>query len=237
MMFSRQGIYDAKGCKSARFTLIELLVVIAIIAILAALLLPALNKARNKATLISCINRHKEVNRLVVFYTIDHQEWFPVKAGRLTKTGPVLTAPGNPYDRLAGLYIKKDATDAKIYYCPAEKYTYGKYTIALNWAMGYGTTAKMQNTKNLGKRPSRCILTAECLVPPSGDIRGNGVTYIYPDHQMEDYSYFGRHDFTSPYSFLDGRVIHIKNLGKTYRVSRYFRQELDREAKSYASPF
>ena len=59
------------------FTLIELLFVIAIIAILAAMLLPALQQARERGMATTCINNMKTLGTSIGQYSIDYKDWLP----------------------------------------------------------------------------------------------------------------------------------------------------------------
>ena len=167
-----KNLPGASRVKPMGFTLIELLVVIAIIAILAAMLLPALQQARNRAKATQCISNLKQAATYTQTYCNDFNDWVLPHSLNYVDIGPynVSDTYGSGYQRQAPYQIwrevgyipgwqTEDAIKSSFLFCPAlpdsrnaYKKLYQGRVYGTSLGMVYATkTAIQQGKKSMPK--------------------------------------------------------------------------------------
>ena len=123
--------------KTRGFTLIELLVVIAIIAILAAMLLPALQSARERGRRGSCVSNLKQIGTALMQYSQDYREKMPAGNCRTSSTSSTVKAVGADLaGSAAGLEVLRAneyLADYGVFTCPSSTVSAEDGTAALTY--------------------------------------------------------------------------------------------------------
>ncbi len=204
------------------FTLIELLIVVAIIALLAGMLLPALNKARDKARAISCVSGIKQIGLAFIQYANDNREWFvaansawdaPVQqywcgrkeSGRFEPKGGIMDYLGKS-DAIRRCPSMPDVVNADNYGCGGYGYN-GDY-------LGGGWNGVPSVRMAQVKKPSQTIAFADSLQFDDGNLsRPMEMHTISPPYYPDPaYAYYTtpdihfRHSNHANFTWVDGHV-------------------------------
>jgi prepilin-type N-terminal cleavage/methylation domain-containing protein/prepilin-type processing-associated H-X9-DG protein len=162
--------------KSGAFTLIELLVVIAIIGILAAMLLPALNKAREKANAANCVSNMHQWSLAIQMYCDEFTEYYPFDGNNTSPCHPdntwawynVLT-PYISHPKLCDLYNNNEpprpSGKKSIFCCPSAtlRSVQPTMTSPIFW-YGLSTCLHQETLTQIGFRRDRMVAPAQTII-------------------------------------------------------------------------
>ena len=160
------------------FTLIELLVVIAIIAILAAMLLPALNSAKQRAWTITCNSNLHQISLGMVMFSDDANGRYPKSGGTIAWNSTNPDADTNSWMQQIFSYTQS----TNIYRCPSNKllpssaqsrFNYFNGTRAAFVAAGYRAAA---------------IEAKRILLPSALVLAGDTLDFQPTDADKDDYT-------------------------------------------------
>ena len=126
--------------KSRGFTLIELLVVIAIIAILAAMLLPALQQARESARRASCTSNLNQLGKALKLYSAAYNDKYPGGLG-MAGTDKTVIKDARGAGGLELLRSNDFLADYGVYICPSTVTSAGKGVDSLTYGSSATDTA------------------------------------------------------------------------------------------------
>ncbi|MDD5699076.1 MAG: prepilin-type N-terminal cleavage/methylation domain-containing protein [Victivallaceae bacterium] len=189
------------------FTLIELLVVIGVIAILAGMLLPALNKARDKGRAISCLNNLKQCGMAFIQYANAWDSYFPPVHGGNYGTPD----RGELSEFLVEwhVYLQPYGLKTSHLRCAADPAVRPGFDD--NWATRqsymYNGMFAFNKRMNVLRNTSRCILLSE-----RGDdaITHQGYEGFAPVETWENNVAKTRHNGRANYLFVDGHAKELK---------------------------
>ena len=189
--------------ESKIFTIVELLIVLAIIAVLAAMLLPALNKASERAKSIGCTNNLKQIGNAVSFYTIDYDGYLISCA--LPETGWWIYS----LKRQLNYNSDADILTKGVTQCPSrtkEDAIWG--SLGYGWNYDYFGYRYNSPGVGYGTKIHRVPDPQTILIADSKDV-GDTQVLIYPASPLMENRIAARHLNGGNYLFIDGHVEYI----------------------------